>query len=176
MARAMKSWLAEFETRSASTGTATRQLWFTDNGRDWMGDNQPPDELNHAPTEGLNFGYPHCHGIAIADPEFGKQRPCSHFRAPVLEPEGRMSRRSACGSTPVYVSAGVSRPHFYRRARVLESHRQDRLPYYARIPFAGWTVAETQPSPKDGAHRAVALGGVRSTFLDARWFLVSVGR
>ena len=64
---------------------ATRQLWFTDNGRDWMGDNQPPDELNHAPTEGLNFGYPHCHGIAIADPEFGKQRPCSHFRAPVLE-------------------------------------------------------------------------------------------
>ncbi|HEX8750799.1 MAG TPA: PQQ-dependent sugar dehydrogenase [Nitrospira sp.] len=64
---------------------SNKQLWFTDNGRDWMGDDQPPDELNHAPSDGLHFGYPYCHGIALADPEFGKQRPCSAFRAPVLE-------------------------------------------------------------------------------------------
>jgi glucose/arabinose dehydrogenase len=62
-----------------------KQLWFTDNGRDWMGDDQPPDELNHAPKDGLHFGYPHCHGNAISDPEFGKDHPCSDFRAPVLE-------------------------------------------------------------------------------------------
>ena len=37
---------------------ATHHLWFTDNGRDWLGDNQPPDELNHAPFDGMHFGFP----------------------------------------------------------------------------------------------------------------------
>jgi glucose/arabinose dehydrogenase len=57
----------------------TRELWFTDNGRDWMGDDLPPDELNHAPKAGMHFGFPYCHGQGIADPEFGKKRPCSAF-------------------------------------------------------------------------------------------------
>jgi glucose/arabinose dehydrogenase len=60
----------------------TRELWFTDNGRDWMGDNTPPDELNHAPKPGMDFGFPFCHGGNIADPEFGKQRNCSEFTPP----------------------------------------------------------------------------------------------
>ena len=64
---------------------STKQLWFTDNGRDWLGDDQPPDELNHAPSDGLHFGYPYCHGNGLTDPEFGKQHPCSEFRAPALE-------------------------------------------------------------------------------------------
>ncbi|MCP5268674.1 MAG: sorbosone dehydrogenase family protein [Zoogloeaceae bacterium] len=61
---------------------ATGELWFTDNGRDQMGDNLPPDELNHAPKLGLHFGYPYCHGGTIADPEFGRKRTCSEFVAP----------------------------------------------------------------------------------------------
>ncbi|HAR64281.1 MAG TPA: sorbosone dehydrogenase [Candidatus Margulisbacteria bacterium] len=60
-------------------------LWFTDNGRDLMGDNQPPDELNRAPRKGLNFGFPYCHGINIPDPEFGKLRDCSEFTPPEIE-------------------------------------------------------------------------------------------
>jgi glucose/arabinose dehydrogenase len=64
---------------------ANKQLWFTDNGRDWLGDDQPPDELNHAPKDGLHFGYPYCHGNDISDPELGKEHPCSEFRAPALE-------------------------------------------------------------------------------------------
>jgi glucose/arabinose dehydrogenase len=60
----------------------TKQLWFTDNGRDRQGDNVPPDELNHAPKPGLHFGYPYCHGGDIPDPEYGKNRPCSEFTAP----------------------------------------------------------------------------------------------
>ncbi|MBW3566055.1 MAG: sorbosone dehydrogenase family protein [Acidobacteria bacterium] len=60
----------------------TDELWFTDNGRDMMGDDIPPDELNHASRGGMHFGYPYCHGTDIADPEFGAKRPCSEFTAP----------------------------------------------------------------------------------------------
>jgi glucose/arabinose dehydrogenase len=62
----------------------TRDLWFTDNGRDNLGDNQPPDELNHAPKPGLHFGYPYCHGGTIADPEFGSKRACGEFTPPAV--------------------------------------------------------------------------------------------
>jgi glucose/arabinose dehydrogenase len=63
----------------------TKELWFTDNGRDWMGDDLPPDELNHAPKKGLHFGFPYCHGKNISDPEFGRKHPCSEFVPPQLE-------------------------------------------------------------------------------------------
>jgi glucose/arabinose dehydrogenase len=61
----------------------TKELWFTENGRDWLGDNSPPDELNHAPRPGLHFGFPYCHGERIPDPEFGSKRQCSGFTPPV---------------------------------------------------------------------------------------------
>ncbi|MGX2040478.1 PQQ-dependent sugar dehydrogenase [Methylocaldum sp. MU1018] len=60
----------------------TKELWFTDNGRDWMGDDVPPDELNHAPKPGLHFGFPYCHGKDIADPSFGKGKNCAEFQPP----------------------------------------------------------------------------------------------
>jgi glucose/arabinose dehydrogenase len=63
----------------------TRDLWFTDNGRDWLGDDRPPDELNHAPKPGLHFGFPYCHGRAIADPQFGRDKPCAEFTPPAAE-------------------------------------------------------------------------------------------
>ena len=62
----------------------TKVLWFTDNGRDWMGDDIPPDELNRAPHNGMNFGFPYCHGGTIADPEFGGKRKCSEFVPPAM--------------------------------------------------------------------------------------------
>jgi glucose/arabinose dehydrogenase len=63
----------------------TRDLWFTDNGRDWMGDDLPPDELNHAPRAGLHFAYPFAHGKGIPDPEFHERRPRRAFTPPVVE-------------------------------------------------------------------------------------------
>lgn len=60
----------------------TQELWFTDNGRDWLGNDAPPDELNRAPKKNLHFGYPYCHGGTIADPEYGAKRGCSEFTPP----------------------------------------------------------------------------------------------
>ena len=61
----------------------SKELWFTDNGRDMMGDNIPDCELNRAPEQGLHFGYPYCHAGSVKDPEFGGKRPCSEFVPPV---------------------------------------------------------------------------------------------
>ena len=68
----------------------TKELWFTDNGRDMMGDDLPPDELNIADRKDENFGYPYCHAGEISDPEFNKGRNCSEFKAPAakLTPHG----------------------------------------------------------------------------------------
>lgn len=60
----------------------SRELWFTDNGRDLLGDDIPPDELNHASQAGRHFGYPYCHAGELADPEFGGKRRCEEFTAP----------------------------------------------------------------------------------------------
>ncbi|GKS57838.1 sorbosone dehydrogenase [Nitrospira sp.] len=62
----------------------THNLWFTENGRDYLGDNQPPDELNHATKAGLHFGYPYCHGGTIKDPEYGDHHTCHKFTPPAL--------------------------------------------------------------------------------------------
>jgi glucose/arabinose dehydrogenase len=61
------------------------ELWFTDNGRDWLGNHAPPDELNRAPHAGLHFGFPYCHGRAIADPEYGSKHACAEFTPPARE-------------------------------------------------------------------------------------------
>ena len=60
----------------------TRELWFTANGRDYLGDDLPPDTLNHAAKAGLDFGYPYCHAGSVPDPEFGKKHACSEFAQP----------------------------------------------------------------------------------------------
>jgi glucose/arabinose dehydrogenase len=60
-------------------------LWFTDNGRDMMGDDVPPGELNHLTDVGAHFGFPYCHGGDVADPEFGQDGDCSEFEAPAQQ-------------------------------------------------------------------------------------------
>ncbi|MGD7034964.1 PQQ-dependent sugar dehydrogenase [Methylotuvimicrobium buryatense] len=63
----------------------TNTLFFTENGRDLMGDDIPPDELNQWAEPSQHFGFPYCHGGTIADPEFGKQRSCEEFVAPAWQ-------------------------------------------------------------------------------------------
>ena len=79
----------------------TQELWFTDNGRDNLGDNTPGDELNRVPKPGMHFGYPYCHEGTIVDPEFGAKRQCSEFEPPAqrLEPHaGAIGMRFYTGS------------------------------------------------------------------------------
>lgn len=63
----------------------TGELWFVENGRDGLGNDAPPDELNVAPKQGLDFGFPFCHGTAVADPKFGDERSCDEFTPPALD-------------------------------------------------------------------------------------------
>lgn len=58
-------------------------MWFTDNGRDGLGDDLPPDELNYAPKIGSHYGYPYCHGTDLKDPLYGT-KDCSLYTSPKL--------------------------------------------------------------------------------------------
>lgn len=63
----------------------THELWFTNNGRDMLGDNVPSDTLNRVDHIGENFGYPYCHAGDVPDPEYGKGHPCSDYAPPALK-------------------------------------------------------------------------------------------
>lgn len=64
---------------------STHELWFTDNGRDLMGDDVPDDELNRITKPNPHFGYPFCHAGDIPDPEFGAGHPCSDYTPPAAK-------------------------------------------------------------------------------------------
>lgn len=63
----------------------TKELYFTDNGRDWLSEELPNDELNRVTKMGQHFGYPYCHQGDIPDNEFGWGRSCSEFVPPVAK-------------------------------------------------------------------------------------------
>jgi glucose/arabinose dehydrogenase len=63
----------------------TKEMWFTDNGRDMMGDDMPFCELNYAPKKGMHFGYPYVHQGDVLDPEFGKGKNLNDYTPPALK-------------------------------------------------------------------------------------------
>jgi glucose/arabinose dehydrogenase len=99
----------------------TRALWFTDNGRDRLGDDEPPDELNHAPRGGLHFGFPYCHGKSIADPEYGRKRACSEFTPPDMELGPHVA---ALGMR--FYTGGMFPPEYHRQIFIAEHGSWDR--------------------------------------------------
>ena len=94
----------------------TRELWFTDNGRDGMGDDVPDDELNIAPKAGLHFGFPFCHQGDVTDPQFGAQRACSTAEPPAL----KLGAHVAAIGFAFYT--GDMFPASYKNAAIIAQH------------------------------------------------------
>ena len=94
----------------------TREIWFTDNGRDNLGDDVPRDELNTAPKKGLHFGYPFCHQGDVSDPEFGKARPCGGFQPPARALDAHVA---AIG---MRFYTGTMFPEEYRNQIIIAEH------------------------------------------------------
>lgn len=93
-----------------------KSLWFTDNGRDWLGDDSPPDEVNHLTDRGQHFGFPYCHGKSLLDPEFGKGKDCKSFKAPEVE------LRAHVAALGMRFYTGSMFPAEYRGAIILAEH------------------------------------------------------
>lgn len=94
----------------------TGELWFTENGRDHLGDDIPPEELNKVSKAGQHFGYPYCHGGDIPDPEFGSKRKCTEFSPP----EVKFQAHSAALGIRFYT--GSSFPAEYRHQAFIAHH------------------------------------------------------
>ena len=82
-------------------------MWFTDNGRDWLGDDLPPDELNRVSRAGQHFGFPYCHGGFFLDPDYGRGKNCNSYVAPVQKLGAHVA------SLGVHIYAGTQFPKQY---------------------------------------------------------------
>ena len=104
-----------------------KQLYFSENSRDWLSEDVPEDKLNRVTQPGKdNFGYPYCHQGNFTDPEFGWGRSCSEFTKPIAlarTPFGR-ARLEVLHRRRTW--RRLSRHHLPRAARLLEPQREDR--------------------------------------------------
>ncbi len=94
----------------------TGEMWFGDNGRDMLGDDVPPDEINRVTQAGQDFGYPHVHGGEVLDPEFGAGHRLDEFTPPAIKLGAHVA--------PVGLSfyRGSMFPPAYRNALLVAEH------------------------------------------------------
>ena len=110
----------------------TKELYFTDNGRDWLSEELPNDELNRVTKMGQHFGYPYCHQGDIPDNEFGWGHSCSEFVPPVA----KLGPHSASLGMRFYT--GTMFPQKYRGGIFIARHgswnksQQDRRRHHLR--------------------------------------------
>ncbi|MBL0126898.1 MAG: sorbosone dehydrogenase family protein [Flavobacteriales bacterium] len=126
----------------------TGELWFTDNGRDWLGDDSPDCELNVLRRIGDHFGYPYCHAGAVSDPEFGKLRPCSEF----VPPAAKLGPHVAPLGMRFYT--GTSFPEKYHHAIFIAEHGS-----WNRSTPIGYRVVVAYPQPDGSARTEVFAEG-----------------
>lgn len=115
------------------------RLWFTDNGRDWLSEEIPNDELNVVTGPNQHFGYPYCHQGNIPDPEFGWGKSCSDYTKPAafLGPHA--------GSLGMKFYTGKMFPAKYQGAMFIARHG----PWNRTVKYADVSVA--WPDGKGGA-------------------------
>jgi glucose/arabinose dehydrogenase len=122
----------------------TKELWFTENGRDELGNDIPPDELNRATKPGMHFGFPYCHGGVILDPEFGEGRSCAEF----TPPEQNLGPHVAPLGMRFYT--GAMFPARYRNSVIVAEHgswnREEKIGYRVMlVPIENGEAAGYEP-------------------------------
>jgi glucose/arabinose dehydrogenase len=147
---------------------ASKELWFTDNGRDNMGDDVPPDELNRAPRKGMHFGFPYCHGGDTPDPQLAGNRKCGEFEPPAQ----KLGAHVAAIGMRFYT--GTMFPPEYRNQAFIAEHgswnRSTPLGYRVMLatidgskvtsytPFAEGWLRGARPSQREGTTLGDAWG------------------
>ena len=121
----------------------TGELWFSDNGRDWLGDDLPPEEINRVTEPGAHYGYPYIHGGDILDPEFG----AGHDPADYVFPEISIQAHSAALGLAFYT--GSQFPESYRHALFIAEHgswnRSSKVGYRVSVVSFGESGAVYEP-------------------------------
>ena len=118
----------------------TGDLWYTNNGRDWLSEDLPNDSLNHVVKGGnTDFGYPYCHQGTIADPEFGWGKTCTDFAQPVL------LTGPHAGTLGMRFYTGTMFPPKYRGAIFIARHGS-----WNRTKIFGGDVVVAWPDGKGG--------------------------
>lgn len=121
-------------------------LWFTDNGRDWLSEDLPNDELNHVTQTGKqHFGFPFCHQGDFADPEFGWGKSCSDYTKPA------MLTGPHAGTLGMRFYTGKMFPKKYQGAMFIARHGPwNRTKKYAADVIVAWPdgkggIAKSEP-------------------------------
>ncbi len=115
----------------------TKQLWFTEHGRDWLGTDMPSDELNVVKKQGEHFGFPYCHQGDFLDPVFGQNRSCGEFSKPV----DNLGAHIAPLGMKFYT--GSMFPKSYRNTMLIAQHGS-----WNRDPKQGYNVIQVSVDAK----------------------------
>lgn len=123
----------------------TGELWFTDNGRDWAGEEGFEDELNRVPADriGGHFGFPYCHGNAQPDPDIKVPNPCANVIMPVVT----LGAHTAALGMRFYT--GRMFPAEYNEAILLARHGS-----WNKTERAGYDILRVNASP-DGRNAKI---------------------
>ena len=135
----------------------TKELWFTDNGRDELGDEVPDDELNHAPKAGMHFGFPYCHSLqaagelkpkSIPDPKFGPGHDCASYTP------AEMGLRAHVASLGMRFYTGKMFPAEYRDQIFIAEHGS----WNRSVPI-GYRVVVARPNEQGEKRQQVFAEG-----------------
>jgi glucose/arabinose dehydrogenase len=133
-------------------------LWFSDNGRDWMGDDLPPDEINRADRPGLHFGFPYLHGRKTLDPDYGEQAELNEYTLPAVELGAHVAPLGLAFYT------GRQFPKKYRHSLLVAEHGS-----WNRSEKTGYRVISVQFDGDRVARVEALVSGWLNTAEDEAW-------
>jgi glucose/arabinose dehydrogenase len=138
----------------------TKELWFTDNGRDWMGDDGPQEELNRVPDHmiGADYGYPYCHAQGIPDADIKQPYAC----AGVIMPAALLGPHAAALGMRFY--AGAMFPAEYRNLAFVA-----RRGSWNRTQKFGFDVVVAAPNPDGTATVTPFMTGFLDSAANSFW-------